>query len=74
MRKKFNRRRNFQGSNGRKDETGSINCYECNKPGDIKKDCPNLKEKLSSSRKRKLCMCNEMNRNQVILRIKKKMK
>ena len=57
MRKKFNRRRNFQKSNGRKYEIGTINCYKCNKPGHIKKDCLNLKGKAkSSSRRTKLCM------------------
>ena len=45
MRKKFNRKRNFQRSNERKDETDFISCYEYNKPGHIKKDCPNLKGK-----------------------------
>jgi len=53
IRKKFNRRRNFQRSNGRKDETGSINCYECNKLGHIKKDCTNLKEKAKKFFKKK---------------------
>ena len=53
MRKKFNKRRNFQRPNGRKDEIGSTNCYECNKPGHIKKDCPNLKEKAKKFFKNK---------------------
>jgi len=53
IRKKFNKRRNFQRSNGRKDETGSINCSECNKPGHIKKDYPNLKEKTKKFFKKK---------------------
>ena len=53
MRKKFNRRRNFQRSNGRKEETDSINCYEWNKPGHIKKDCPSLKGKAKKFFKKK---------------------
>ena len=53
MRKKFNKRRNFQRSNGRKDETSSINCHECNNPGHIKKDCPNLKRKAKKFFKKK---------------------
>ena len=47
MRKKFNKMRSFQRPNGRKDETGSINCYECNKAGHIKKDYLNLKGKAT---------------------------
>jgi len=53
MRKKLNKRRNFQRSNGRKDKTGSINYYECNKPSHIKKDCPNWKGKAKRFIKKK---------------------
>ena len=53
MMKKFNTIRNFQRSNMKKDETDSINCYEYNKAGHIKKDCPNLKEKAKRFKKKK---------------------
>jgi len=64
MRKKFNKKRNFQKSNERKDETGSINCYEYNKPSHIKKNCPNLKGKAKKFfKRRKLCMLDGMKWN-----------
>ena len=53
IRKEFNGRRNFQKSNKRKDGTSSINGYECNKLGHIKKDCTNLKEKAKKFFKKK---------------------
>jgi len=73
MREKINKRRSFQRPNERKDETESANCYECNKPSHIKKDCPNLKGKAKFfSRRRKPYMLNGMNQNQVIPKMKKK--
>ena len=57
MKKKFNKKRNFQRLNGREDETGSINCYECNKLGHIKKDSPNLKGKRKVLQEEKSLIC-----------------
>ena len=53
MKKKFNKRRNFQRSNWRKNEIGSINCYECNKLSHIKKNCLNLNGKARKFFKKK---------------------
>ena len=54
MRKKFNKKRNFQRSNERKDETGSITCYACNKLGHIKKDNVKGKDKKFFKKKKAL--------------------
>ncbi|GMI98499.1 hypothetical protein HRI_003519200 [Hibiscus trionum] len=50
--RKFMRRRDFKSKN-KDEEIDPITCYECNKPGHIRSECPQLKKK-SFGRKNKL--------------------
>ncbi|GMI76746.1 hypothetical protein HRI_001343900 [Hibiscus trionum] len=50
--RKFMRRRDFKSKN-KEEEIDQITCYECNKPGHIRSECPQLKKK-SFGRKNKL--------------------
>ena len=53
MRIKLYKKMGFRKPNFKKDESSSTTCYECNKPGHIKKDCPILKEKFKKSKRKK---------------------
>ena len=53
MRRKFCKKKSFRKSNIKKDEVGPSNCFECNRPGHIKKYCSNLKDKPTKFKKKK---------------------
>ena len=52
MRKKFYKKKGARKPNFKKNESVSSNCFECNKPRHIKKDCPMLKEKYKRFKKK----------------------
>ena len=56
MSRKFYKK-GFRKQNFKKDESSSINCYECNKLGQIEKDCLMLKEKYKKFKKVESTLC-----------------
>ena len=53
IRRKFYKKKGFCTPNSKRDESGSSNCFECNKLGHVKKDCPILKDKPKKFKKKK---------------------
>ena len=70
MRRKFYKK-GFRKRNSKKIESRSSACFEYNKPGHIKKDCPISKDKSKKSKMKRHSMLEGMNQSQTTPKMKR---